>query len=447
MKLKNFNKLTSFGAADTVTGSCHLLEGDHYRVLIDAGLFQGADAKKHKNTLHFEATSIDAIFLTHAHLDHCGLLPYLCKKGFEGPIFCTQATRDLAEVILLDSASIMQYEAKKSSSSPLYRTQDVQRVMKLIKTVEYNKETSWKDTTFSLVPAGHIPGAASLSLDGLLFSGDLGRNDDLLLKGPEPTGGHHVLFVESTYGGKEHPLSQEDQSELISLIKRIKKSKGTLLIGAFSVARSQMLLFLLKSIMEKHPEYDLPIYMDSPMTLKVNGLYQKHKELLKEDISGLFSFAEPIAHTWEEDTRKKHTDNQASILISSSGMVSGGKILSHLAELAPFKENILYLPGYLSAGTLGRELATKPTSFKIEKEEIPLKCDVIQGRQYSSHADQEELLEWIKKGSEGVKNPLIFIGHGEASQKEALAQAIKENFGFNCVLLEQERPQSWPLEP
>ncbi|MEC7275733.1 MAG: MBL fold metallo-hydrolase [Bdellovibrionota bacterium] len=428
MKLKNFNKLISFGGADTVTGSCHLLKGERLNLLVDAGLFQGGDVKVHKNILSFDPKVIDGIFLTHAHLDHSGLLPLLAKKGFSGPIFCTQATRDIAEVILLDSASLLQ----KNSDDPLYRTQDVQRVMNLIEVVDFEKEESFKGVNFKFHHAGHIPGAASVSLDEVIFSGDLGRRDDILLKSPSPSGDHRVAIIESTYGAHHHGLAQGDLQELKGLVERIIKSQGTLLIGAFSVARSQMMLSLLNRLMNEFPELEIRIAMDSPMALKVNGLYQKHKTLLKEEV--VFSRVVEIKHTWDESTRQKKSHNQANILISSSGMVSGGKILTHLEELAPFKENILFLPGFLSEGTLGRKLSERPEHFLLESREIELHCDVVQGLQYSSHADQSELIDWLQLATRS--EALVLVGHGDKEEKEEFLKSIQREVTKNAALLE-----------
>jgi len=456
MKLENCDQveISSLGGSDTVTGSCTSLKVNDQNYLIDAGLFQGEDESFHKNKEQRvnSVESLKAVFLTHAHLDHCGYLPRLAYEGFSGPIFCTSATRDLAELVMKDAASILQEEAKHENKgviktsrhlSPLYRTQDVQRVLNLMRVVAFGREQTFNNLRFTFHPAGHIPGASSLSLTPssypqckMLFSGDLGRTDDLLMRPPEITGNHNVIFIEATYGNRLHP--SEDSSEnfqnlLPKLISQIKKTGSTLLIPSFSIARSQMVLFLLKNLMEKNPTLKAPIYMDSPMGLSANTIFLKHHEQLKIGLSEtkeLFDYFMPTKRKWSQESRQKRVGNEPQILISSSGMMTGGKVLEHFKNLSTDKNNIVYFPGYLGRGTLGKKIVDKA---------VPYLCEVYQAKDLSSHADQVQLLEWLKKavGKEGLppQNVQVYINHGALKAREKLKEVVKSELGFTSELL------------
>jgi metallo-beta-lactamase family protein len=438
--------LSSLGGSDTVTGSCQEVRWGQDTFLVDAGLFQGADEKEHKNKGERvpDAKTLNAVFLTHAHLDHCGYLPRLAYEGLNCPIYCTRATRDLAELVMLDSASIMQGVAKsankkvsspKHKSDPLYRTQDVQRVLNLMKVVDYEEEKTIGSLGFCFYRAGHIPGASSVSVwkqgnnqEKVLFSGDLGRTDDLLVMPPTVTKKHKAVVIETTYGNRNHSDRESEESSFKVLPKLIRKIKGTrsvLLIPSFSIARSQMVLFLLKKIMDEDSSLKVPVYMDSKMGLSANQVFLKHhQELLldREQMQDLLHFCQEIKEPWQEESREQ--GGGPHILISSSGMLTGGKVREHLKQLAPESKNIIFFPGYLGEGTLGRQIVAGDKVVSVGEDQVEIKCEILQAKDLSSHADQSQLINWLERCTEEGSH--IWLNHGSEVARSVFLEILKE---------------------
>jgi metallo-beta-lactamase family protein len=456
-------EVESFGGADTVTGSCHRVtykksKGNGAQFLIDAGLFQGAETKVHKNTkkLPFSASDLKGIFLTHAHLDHCGLIPLLCLKGFNGPIFVTEATKDLAAIILKDAAKIQQANARSHNKDivktsqhiePLYRTQDVERALGLMKVIRPGETLNFEGLVFDFFSAGHIPGAVSVSITikesnkKVLFSGDLGRVDDLIMNPPVIEKGHDVVFIESTYGGHNMASHGEINKVLSDLIKKTKERGSVLLIPAFTVARTQMVVSLLYKLMKQDSSLTLPIIMDSPMGLQVNKVFERYLEHLKLDHKEwqkMFEKVYEVEEKWQEE--KVRTMPEGHILISSSGMMTGGKVLGHFARLAFDKDNIIFLPGHQGRGTLGRKLVDGERSFETETdgkaEVLHVKCEVHQSRELSAHADQNQLTQWLKDATGDFEKCFVFLIHGEKEERKAFRDHLKAKGFSNVELME-----------
>lgn len=448
MKSASFNLpiLSSLGGSDTVTGSCQEVVWGGETFLVDAGLFQGTDENLHKNkgSRVPDAKNIKAIFLTHAHLDHCGYLPRLAYEGLNCPIFCTKATRDLAELVMLDSASIMQGVAKaankkitseKLKSDPLYRTQDVQRVLNLIKVIDLEEVKTHGSLAFSFFRAGHIPGASSVSVwlqgredEKILFSGDLGRTDDLMVLPPTVNQKHKAVVIETTYGNRLHTPRESEESSfkvLPKLIKKVKNHRSVLLIPSFSIARSQLVLLVLKTLMEKDKSLKVPVYMDSKMGLAANQVFLKHhKELILsgEEMEELLQFCQEIKEPWQDESREQ--GGGPYILISSSGMLTGGKVREHLKEIAPEKKNIIFFPGYLGEGTLGRQIAMGDKVVSVGEGQVEIECEVHQAKDLSSHADRDQLVDWLQTCL--APDGKAWLNHGSEVARAAFLEYLKE---------------------
>ncbi len=428
--------LTSLGAAGMVTGSKHILQWDGRVFLIDGGLFQGQDTLglKEWDYENFDAgfiRKIDAIFLTHAHLDHCGYLPKLVRDGFQGKIYATKATSELAEIVMRDAAKIAQDVArtknkkiKKESlkKEPLYQTIHVEQCLKLFRIISFEHPINLEPFQIKFHYAGHIPGASIVSFEHKLFSktvtfsGDLGRSHDPLLNPPQPVVGSDVVVVESTYGDRLHEASPEHnpESELIELIKKVKKKDAPLLIAAFSVQRTQLIYYYLNEIFKKHPELHLPVFADSPMGMAVGQVFRHSSEYLKisnAKASEIYQYIQEMQHQWDRESLKDM--NRGHIIVSSSGMMSGGFITGHFADISSNSDAMLYLPGYMGRGTLGRLLADGVREVEVGEEVLKVKCQVVHSRLYSAHADQSELIDWVQLSSPQEQNRDVILIHGE----------------------------------
>lgn len=443
------------GASGTVTGSRFLLDFDGFRVLFDCGLFQGLKELRQKNWEDFpvSADSINALIISHAHIDHTGYLPKLVKEGFNGHIYCTSPTADLMEIMLLDSAKLQEEESAYASAKgyskhekplPLYTTADAQQVMPLLKRLNFGERKRIHERVeFVFHNAGHLLGAAitEIFIKGdtqnkkIVFSGDLGRYQDAMLHPPTPINEADVLFVESTYGNKDNPPG-DPLAELEKIVNETFQQGGVLLIPAFAVGRTQLLLYYFHTLMETGRIADVPVYIDSPMATSATYLYYRypeyhkvkfnHSEFARQLETNMLVFVKSGKHSKELNEVKKD-----AIIISSSGMMTGGRILHHMYHRLRNKQDTLLVSGYQAEGTRGRKLVDKSPTIRIFGEEVPVNCRVINMTSLSGHADREELFTWM--GNFREKPKITFVVHGEKPGISMYAKNIRERLGWNVV--------------
>lgn len=444
------------GAAGTVTGSRFLLEFEGTRVLVDCGMFQGLKELRLKNWADFavEPESIDAVVLTHAHLDHCGYLPRLVKLGFRGPVYLTEYTGKLAEVILRDSARIQTedaaWAAKKGFSKhnppvALYGEPDVDTTLKQFQPTEFYKRTQVATETFvTFHPAGHILGASFIEVEffgkRLLFTGDLGRPDHPLLRAPGafPEGQFDAVITESTYGDREHDTRSTD---FPSVINATIDRGGSVLIPAFAVDRTEVILVRLRELVEEGKIRNVPIYADSPMALKALAFYRdaidKHSPEIRDDIAATWEGRDPfdpgslIELMTVEESKSINTPPQPSIIISASGMATGGRVVHHLRGMLPNPKHTVVLVGYQAVGTRGRNLLEGAKEVKMHGEMVPVEAQIASIQEFSVHADGNELMNWIGVAKDRIKK--IFVIHGEEGAQEAVVKRVEAELHVAAV--------------
>jgi metallo-beta-lactamase family protein len=440
----DFAKVHFLGAAGTVTGSKFLVEVFGKRILIDCGMFQGLKDLRELNWNKFPipAESIDMVLLTHGHLDHVGYLPRLVKQGFHGKIIGTLPTLAIAEIILKDSAKIHEEEAerankenytKHSPALPFYTLKDVEKTIKLFNGESLDKWVSFSEQiSFRFQYNGHIIGAVFIELDidgkRFVFSGDIGRNNDVLLDNPKKPEWADYLFIESTYGDKLHP-EENTESLLSKLIIETIHKKGNLIIPSFAVERLQTLMYILWKLYQKNKIPYVPVFVDSPMgnnVLEVFKRFPKWHKLSNSDYISMCNFVNIVQsykETWEtiDDTRSK-------VIIAGSGMVTGGRVLTYLQQLIDESSTTVLLVGYQAEGTRGRQLLDGTHEIKFFGKYYPVKANIKSIESLSAHADQKDLIAWL--GS--IKNipEKVFLIHGESSATNAFRIKIKDTFGW-----------------
>ena len=441
-------RLGFFGAAGTVTGSRSLVEYGSERVLVDCGLFQGYKKLRERNWSNpgFEPAGLSAVVLTHAHLDHSGYLPRLCETGFRGPIYCTPGTRDLLQILLPDSGFLQEEEARNAlrfgysrhaTPEPLYTRRQAERCLEQLRTVPFDRVfTVGQGAQATFTRAGHIVGSAclSLNLDGtrLTFSGDVGRPIDPIMKPAQPLPETDYLVIESTYGDRRHP--QEDAAELIAgVVNRSVSLGGVVVIPAFAVGRAQHLLHILCLLKKAQKIPDLPVFLDSPMAIDATEIFRAHQEehrLSRDECRSMFELA-TFARTSDE-SKAIDASNGPMIIISASGMATGGRVLHHLARFLPDDRNTVLLVGYQSAGTRGRSLADGSDELKIHGRYVPVRARIVRAQALSAHADYAELSAWLAGSKLSPKR--VFITHGEPSASDALRRRLRDTFGWDCLV-------------
>jgi len=440
-------KIKFLGATGTVTGSKYLLTHNRHKILIDCGLFQGLKELRLRNWAKFPENigEISAVILTHAHIDHSGYIPRLYNQGFRGKIYSTPGTRELCKILLPDSGFLMEEEAmyanrkgysKHKPALPLFTIEDAKDCLTHFRPVAFNKVFELGDgLSFEFKNAGHILGSAHLMVsDGnktITFSGDIGRADDPLLLPPDVPEKTDYLVIESTYGNRKHSES-DPAEELLKVIEKTINRGGTVLIPAFAVGRSQAILYYLSQLKEQNKLPDVPVFLNSPMAQDVTDLYcyyGSNQKLDPEELRTVCYLADYV--TSADDSKTLNRDTNTKIIISASGMATGGRVVHHLKHFGPDEKNTILFTGYQAAGTRGQAILAGKESVKIHGEYVPINAEVAYLDSLSAHADQTELVEWAKK----IKNTpaKVFITHGEEDSSEALKHLLKTELNWDCI--------------
>lgn len=440
--------LSFFGAAGTVTGSRYLLEANERRVLIDCGLFQGQKWLRQRNweTLPFDARAIDAIVLTHAHIDHSGYLPALVRRGFRGRIFSSAGTFDLCKILLPDSAFLQEEDArfanrhgfsKHRPALPLYTRADAQAALELFSPIDLDTAIEISQGfTVRVRPAGHILGACFVRIEvsglSITFSGDLGRSNDPILKPPATPEASDYIVCESTYGDETHSeIDREDEFQRV-LAPAVARG-AVIVIPAFAVGRAQTLLLQIARLKAAKRLADVPVYLDSPMAIDASALYHRYmyEHRLDEAECRMMCKAPILVNTSEQS---KALDERAGpmIIVSASGMATGGRVVHHLKRFLPVPNNLIVLAGFQAPGTRGASLAAGASQVRIHGEDVPVRAEIAQLKTASSHADANELIQWLRRFQRAPRT--MFITHGEPSASEALRLRVNADLGWDATV-------------
>ncbi len=453
-------KIYFYGAAGSVTGSSYLIEIKSGKVLIECGMFQGNKNLRERNYMDFQYNpeEIDAVLITHSHLDHIGLLPKLVKNGYKGPIYATDSTIEIMEVLLYDSARIQEsdteWENKKRSRNgkeklfPLYTESDVAETMKLVRVVNLHEEFNpIPDFKVKYKDAGHILGSGFLEIKikeeniekNFVFSGDLGRLNQSIIRDTETSSNADVVFIESTYGNRNHKTSEDTKKEIADILKDVSRTKGTLIIPAFALGRTQEMIYKFFELFDQHKIPEMKIYVDSPMAKKITEIYAKKKDLYDEEMINYYKdgknplyFSELTFTESKEDSIKLNVTPGPKVIISASGMCDAGRIRHHLKHNIWKPDSHILFVGYQAEGTLGRNLIEGAKKVNILGESINVKAKIHTIGGLSAHADKGELLNFLKMFKSS--KPSTFIVHGEPEIAEVFSKSVKKELGFNTYI-------------
>ncbi len=457
--------ITFYGAVNSVTGSCHMITTGTHKILLDCGMYQGGKTLEAQNTADFEfvPSDVECVILSHAHVDHCGRLPLLVKRGFKGPIYCTDATADLLHIMLPDCAYIQEKETEWANRKllrkgeepdlePMYDQNDVNETLKLVKPVLYDQQIDINESIKIVFnDAGHILGSAITELfvtEGektvkVVFSGDIGCTDRPILRDPVKIKKADYVIMESTYGDRLHESNEKSLSELLEIIERTIKRGGDVIIPSFAVGRTQELIYELNEFYNNNEHYhdflkDVHVYIDSPMAISTTMVFRRNAQSFDEETrKKILEGDNPLVFPNLPFTKNSaesmllNTDPSPKIIIAASGMCDAGRICHHLKHNLWEKRNSIVIVGYQAAGTLGRMLVDGEREVSVLGEKVAVKAEIYNLEGFSGHADMDGLLDWVSGFKTSPTN--IFLVHGEDDAKDNLAGLIKNKFGFNCT--------------
>lgn len=441
-------KLTFLGAASTVTGSKTLVTHADTQLLVDCGLFQGYKNLRSMNwePFSFDPTTLDAVVLTHAHLDHSGALPLLVKRGFRHQIFATPSTIELCHILWPDSARLQEEDAdyanrhklsKHALALPLYTEDDAKRALRRLEPLPFEQFSNvTSNMQLRLRPAGHILGASSVELTvgdmTVLFSGDLGRPDDLIMRAPTPIARADHVVMESTYGDRLH-ATHDAEAALGEVIKRTAARGGIVVVPAFAVGRAQALLYALFRLKARSAIPDLPVFLNSPMAIDMTDIYHRHRaehRLSVEECIGMCQVA-TMTRTVAE-SRALNSLRYPAVILSASGMATGGRVLHHLEALGPDHRNTIVFAGYQAAGTRGARLLSGERTIRIHGKDVTINAEVVSLPGMSAHADARQLVQWLATAPKPPRG--VYLNHGEAGPADALRQRIERELSWSATV-------------
>jgi metallo-beta-lactamase family protein len=438
-------KLTFCGGAGTVTGSNYLLESGGTKILIDCGLEQGGSFAEERNfeSFPYVPAEIEAVLVTHAHIDHTGLLPKLYRAGFRGRVISTAPTRDFSELLLLDSEHILNQEAERKGRPPLFSAEDVGALMKHWEGARYHQTITVGNFTAEFFDAGHILGSAFIRIisEGkkIVFSGDLGNYPAPIIRPTEFIDDADFCLIESTYGGRVHETADERKTSLEQAIEDTVRAKGVLLIPAFAMERTQEIIYQLDDLVEKNQIPHVPIYIDSPLAIKLTMVYKKYPSYFNQEAQEQIKAGDDILnftglHFTLTTDESKEINNipPPKVIIAGSGMSHGGRILHHEIRYLPDAKNMLLIIGYQASGSMGRRILESTPTVSIFGEHVPVRCQVRAVSAYSAHADQPRLLAWLEPMRASLKK--VFVVQGEEDQSQALQEKISKELHLVAVI-------------